>query len=401
MHADDLRYRNDKEQSDALLKERAVIKVNEAIEKHEAEGPTGLRRRLLSTSVRLSRKMAPDVYKLSDECVERLSMDIPLELYVFNSPQFNAMCFKPEEGRLFVMFSSSLLEGFTPKELQFVMGHEFGHYIYKHHDIPIGYLVKGRQRPDPRLALRLFAWSRNAEISADRAGAYCAQDMQSVASALFKLASGLTGSVVKFDLDDFLKQVDEMQSFDDEPGQGAPQGDWFSTHPFSPLRVKALRLFFDSKLMCDKPDALDVDSMDVGVQRVMSLMEPSYLDATTDAAIAMRHLLFAGSIVVAHASGSVSASEIEKFEQFFDKGDFSDKLNVERIEQELPSRIQRAVEKSTVTQRMQVIRDLCVIAMAEGDVDDNERDVLNSIADGLEVSRTFVSQTIEQDVEPD
>jgi uncharacterized tellurite resistance protein B-like protein len=401
MHADDLRYRNDKEQSDALLKERAVIKVNEAIEKHEADGPTGLRRRLLSTSVRLSRKMAPDVYKLSDECVDRLSMDIPLELYVFNSPQFNAMCFKPEEGRLYVMFSSSLLEGFTAKELQFVMGHEFGHYIYNHHDIPIGYLVKGQQRPDPKLALRLFAWSRNAEISADRAGAYCAQDMQSVASALFKLASGLTGSVVKFDLDDFLKQVDEMQSFDDEPGQGAPQGDWFSTHPFSPLRVKALRLFFNSELMCDKTDALDIDSLDVGVQRVMSLMEPSYLDAKTDAAIAMRHLLFAGSIVVAHASGSVSASEIEKFEQFFEKGDFSDKLNVERIEQELPSRIQRAVERSTVTQRMQVIRDLCVIAMAEGDVDDSERDVLNSIADGLQVSRTFVSQTIEQDIEPD
>jgi len=176
LHADDLRYRNDKEQSDKLLKERAVVRVNEAIAEHEADGPTGLRRRLLSTSVRLSRKMAPDIYTLSDECVERLSMDIPLELYVFASSQFNAMCFKPEEGRLFVMFSSALLEGFTPKELQFVMGHEFGHHVYDHHAIPIGQIVKGRTRPDPKLALRLFAWSRNAEISADRAGAYCAQD---------------------------------------------------------------------------------------------------------------------------------------------------------------------------------------------------------------------------------
>ena len=401
MHADDLRYRNDKEQSDALLTERAVIKVNEAIEKREADGPTGLRRQLLSTSVRLSRKMAPDIHKLSDECVERLSMDIPLELYVFNSPQFNAMCFKPEEGKLYVMFSSALLEGFTPKELQFVMGHEFGHHIYNHHDIPIGYLVKGKKRPDPRLALRLFAWSRNAEISADRAGAYCAQDLQSVASALFKLASGLTGSVVNFDLDDFLLQVDDMQSFDDEPGQGAPQGDWFSTHPFSPLRVKALRLFFNSELMSKDASAMNIDELDIGVQRIMSMMEPSYLDAKTEAAIAMRHLLFAGSIVVAHASGEVTTKEIQSFEQFFDKGDFSEKLNVKRIEQELPQRIERAVERSTVTQRMQVLRDLCVIAMAEGSVDDDEREVLNSIADGLGVSRTFICQTIEQDFEPD
>lgn len=401
MHADDLRYRNDKEQSDALLTERDVIKVNEAIEKREADGPTGLRRQLLSTSVRLSRKMAADIHKLSDECVDRLSMNIPLELYVFNSPQFNAMCFKPEEGKLYVMFSSALLEGFTRKELQFVMGHEFGHHIYSHHDIPIGYLVKGKQRPDPRLALRLFAWSRNAEISADRAGAYCAQDLQSVASSLFKLASGLTGSVVNFDLDDFLLQVDDMQSFDEEPGQGAPQGDWFSTHPFSPLRVKALRLFFNSELMSKDTGAMKRDDLDIGVQRLMSLMEPSYLDAKTEAAIAMRHLLFSGSIVVAHAGGEVTEKEIKSFEQFFDKGDFSDKLNVKRIEQELPQRIQRAVERSTVTQRMQVVRDLCVIAMAEGNVNDDEREVLNNIADALGVSRTFICQTLEQDYEPD
>jgi len=192
-----------------------------------------------------------------------------------------------------------------------------------------------------------------------------------------------------------------MQSFDEEPGQGAPQGDWFSTHPFSPLRVKALRLFFDSELMSKNDGAMDIDTLDVGVQRLMSLMEPSYLDAKSEAAVAMRHLLFAGSIVVAHASGGATEKEIEKFEQFFEKGDFSDKLNVERIEKELPQRIRRAVEHSTVTQRMQVIRDLCVIAMAEGHVHDNERDVLNDIADGLDVSRTFVCQTLEQDCEPD
>ena len=399
MNADKLRYRSDQQESEALLAEREVQRVVEALEKHEAEGPSGLRRRLLSTSVRLSRKMAPDIYTLVDECIERLSMEIPIELYVFNSPQFNAMCFKPEDGRLFVMFSSSLLEGFTPKELQFVIGHEFGHYVYDHHAIPIGHLVKGPTRPDPQLALRLFAWSRNAEISADRAGAWCAQDFESVASALFKLASGLTSDIVKFDLDEFLMQVDDMQAEDTEPGQSAPEGDWFSTHPFSPLRVKALRLFFASNLMNDEGST--VDEMDVGVQRLMSLMEPSYLDARTDTAIAMRHLLFAGSIVVANASGGVSDKEIAAFEKFFEKGEYNDKLNPERIASELPQRIARVKENCTDTQAMQVVRDLCVIAMGDGDVKNAERDVLNDIADGLGVSRTFVCMTIECDIEPD
>ena len=399
MNPDTLRYQNDKLSFDALLKERDVIKVREHIEKMEAEGPLGTRRRLLATSVRLSRKMAPDIHKMADECIEKLAMDIPLELYAYSSPTFNAACFKPEEGRLFVMFSSSLLEGFTGSELRFVMGHEFGHYIYHHHDIPIGYLVNAQAKPNPKLALRLFAWSRYAEISADRAGAWCAQDMQGVASSLFKLASGLTSDIIKFDVEDFLSQVEEMKAVDAEPGQGAPQNDWFSTHPFSPLRVRALQLFHASSLM--KEGGTSVEDMDVGVQGLMSMMEPNYLDARTDVAIAMRHLLFAGAVLVAHANGEVSEEEIEVFEDFFEKGEFSDKLNINRLREDLPARIERVKSQASVTQSMQVLRDLCLIAKASGEVTNDELDVLHGIADGLAVSRNFICQSISQDCEPD
>ena len=399
MNADTLRYRNDLEQAQSLLEQQEIKRVIERLEKQEAEGSTGLRRQLLATSVRLSRKMAPDIYRLSDECVERLSMDTPLELYVFNSAQFNAMCFKPEEGRVFVMFSSSLLEGFSPGELQFVMGHEFGHHIYNHHEIPIGYIVKGRSRPDPALALKLFAWSRNAEVSADRAGAYCANDLHNVASALFKLSSGLTGNRVQFDLDEFLRQVSDMEMIDSEPDRDAPRGDWFSTHPFSPLRVKAIQLFFQSTLMQDS--GISVNEMDVGVQRLMSLMEPSYLEARSDAAIAMRNLLFAAGVVVADMSDGISDVEIDVFERYFEAGDINDKLNIDRIREQLPQRVQRARDQATETQCMQVLRDVCVIATADGSVSAEQRNVLNELADGLGVSRTFICQTLEQDCEPD
>lgn len=399
MHPDKLRYRNDKSQFDSLLENREVKKVNEWIEKRDEEGPQGIRRQLLSTSVRLSEGMAPSIHKMATHCAERLSMDIPLELYVYSSATLNAACFKPEEGRLFVMFSSSLLEGFTESELRFVMGHEFGHHVYAHHDIPIGYLLKGQSKPGPRLALDLFSWSRNAEISADRAGAWCAMDFNGVASALFKLSSGLTGNLIKFNLDEFLSQIDEMQTEDAEPGQGAPKGDWFSTHPFSPLRVKALQLFHDSDLM--KEQGVSLDEMDLGVQTLMSLMEPSYLDGRTDSAIAMRHLLFAGAVVVAAASDGVSEKEIKVFEQFFEKGDFSDKLNIDRLREDLPSRIERVVAQTTETQRMQVLRDLCTVSRADGGTSPEERDVLNDIADGLKISRNLVCHSLQNEPEPD
>ena len=399
VNPDQLRYGNDKSMFDSLLQEPEVQKVNDWIKKREEEGPQGVRRQLLSTSVRLSKGLAPSIHKMAMSCAERLEMDIPMELYVYSSPTFNAACFKPEEGRLFVMFSSSLLEGFTESELRFVMGHEFGHHVYAHHDVPIGYLLKGKSKPGPKLALELFTWSRNAEISADRAGAWCAQDFNGVASALFKLSSGLTGDLIKFNLDEFLSQVDEMQTVDDEPGRGAPEADWFSTHPFSPLRVRALQFFHDSELM--KKGGISLNEMDVGVQRIMSLMEPSYLDGRTDASIAMRHLLFAGAVIVASASGTVTEKEIAVFEDFFEEGDFSDKLNIDRLREDLPARIKRVVDQTTVTQRMQVMRDLCTISKAEGETSPEEREVLNGIADGLDVPRNFICQSMDHQPEPD
>ena len=399
MKADDIRYQNDLEMYDALLKHEDVIRVNRKIEKMEEEGPMGTRRRLLGTSVRLSRTMAPHIHEMADQCVETLGMDIPLELYVYSSPQYNAACVKPEDGQLFVMFSSSLLEAFKDSELKFVIGHEFGHHVYRHHDIPIGYLLKGQQKPDPRLALDLFAWSRNAEVSADRAGALCARDLDGVARSLFKLASGLSDKVIRFDLEAFLQQLDEMMLEDSEPGKGAPRQDWFSTHPFSPLRVRALKLFHESELMLS--GGLSKQDLEVGVHRLMSLMEPSYLDGRSDAATAMQRSLYAGAITVADADGKITDDEIEVFEKFFGKGEFNKSLDIQRIKGHLAERIERMNEVTSATQRMQVLRDLCIMSQANGTTTELQRATLEDIASQMKVPRSFICQSLEYDCEPD
>jgi len=385
---------------DRLLEDLTVKRVNEQIERAAKKdgGRTGLRRRLLSTSVRLSEAMAPDLRRIANECSERLELGIDLELYVYPSPVYNAMCFKSEASRLFVMFSSSLLEAFTDEELKFVMGHELGHHVYNHHEIPIGYILRGGTRPDPRLALDLFTWSRYAEISADRAGAHCAQDLLSVSRALFKLASGLSGTTVQFQLDDFLAQVDAMQIEDAVPGQGAPKEDWFSTHPFSPLRVKALTLFHNSELAGGTQSRHDLE---VAVQGVMSLMEPSYLDGRTDTAENMRRLLFAGALVVANADGTISEEEVAIFEKFFGKGAFSDSLNLDALADDLEDRIAQVREMASTPQAMQVLRDLCLVARSGGRISQVETDVLNEIADGLGVPREFVCQSLDSELELD
>ena len=396
MNAYGIRCENDVKIAEVLLDDVLVRKTMENLDRMTEKGPMGVRRRLLSSSVRLSRNMSPSVHKMADHCVETLGVDIPLELYAYASPQFNAACFKPEDGRLFVIFSSSLLEAFDENELMFVMGHELGHHVYQHHDIPVGYIANGQQRVPASLALQLFAWTRYAEISADRAGAFCANELGAVAQALFKLASGLTSEkVVSFNLVEFLHQMDEMQAFDAEPGQGPPVEDWFSTHPFSPLRVKALQLFHQSGLMQD--GGIGKAELEIGVQGLMGMMEPNYLEGRTEVAKIMGQLFIAGAIAVANARDGIGEHEEAVLKEFMGEGFSLDVLNIDKLIDTLPKRIKSVKEHASITQRMQVVRDLSVVARAEGKITDNELLVLYAIADGLEIPRSLVTHILDGD----
>ncbi len=393
MPAQKIRASQDIHLFETLLTDPSVMRVNDSIARQEAEGVMGTRRQLLATSVRLSEAMAPSLHKMAQDCSAALGVTIPVELYVYNSPQFNAACVKPEDGRLFIMFSSSLLEGFDEDELRFVMGHELGHYVYQHHDIPIGYLLHSKAKPSPDLALTLTSWSRYAEFSADRAGAHCTQNENAVARALFKLASGLTGNVVTFQLDDFLKQVDEMKVEDDTSGTSASTADWFSTHPFSPLRVKALQLFHQSSLFTESHTLSQVE-LESGIERLMNFMEASYLEGHTDTAKYMRRLLFAGSLVIANAHKGISKAEISAFEKFFGKHAYKENLDLDYLKNDLAKRAEQVKENTSMAKRMQVLHDLCIIAKADKDIAQAEFAILNEIAARLDVPKSFIEKAM-------
>ncbi len=399
--ATDIRCDNDLKLYQALLEHSAVQQVRDQIEKLEEErkGP-GVRRHLLSTSVRLSRSMSAHLHAMADQCQERLGIANKVELYAYPASQFNAACFKPEDDRVFIMFSSALLEAFSDKELLFVIGHELGHHVYRHHEVPIGYILRGKTPPPAALALDLFAWSRYAEVSADRAGALCAEDLQSVVRALFKLASGLRDeSVVRFSLEEFLRQVDDMLVFGEQPGQGAPMQDWFLTHPFSPLRVKALTVFDHSVLM--HPGGITKHDLEDQVQQMMGLMEPDYLKGKTEATRAMRNLFLAGAIVVADTFEGISTKEREVLQDFFEEGVILEKLDSQRLREVLPKRIEAAREQTSLAQRMQVVRDLTLVAQAEQPVAGAEHRIVHEIAKGLGVPTDFVDQCLEASPELD
>ncbi len=368
-----------------------MTQAQDYFERHADQLET--RRRLLSTAVRLTPALTPELFRTVDSCVEKLRVGTTVELYVQPSPHLNAACFRPEAGRVFLMFSSELLEAFDAEELAFVTGHELGHHVFDHHSIPVGLLLHGKSKVPPRLALQLFAWSRFAEVSADRAGLFCCGDLNAVARALFKLASGLRSGAAHIVMDALLAQVQDIESFGDATADAGPRADWFSTHPFSPLRLKTAKLFADSAIMRD--GGVERDELERSTDAVMSLMEPGYLKEDTDAAIAMRRLLLAGAMVVAAASGGVSEAEVEAIEEFLGEGKVTRHLSVEALREDLPRRIQAVVDEATKSRRAQVLRDLCVIAKADGPATGDERRELEAIARGLGLGVEIVCRTID------
>ena len=378
---------------------RAEPEILRAIETVEREGKgTRYRRQLLASALRLSPRSAPEVHDIVETCRVRLGIDQQPELYVFPDVRFNAACVRPEGGRFFLLFSSGLMEAFTPPEIRFVAGHELGHHLFGHHAIPVQAILGG-ESGDARirgpLALQLFAWSRYAEISADRAGLLCAGELRGAASTLFKLASGLRdGHGVRMDIDELLSQVGDM-SLEDEQDKSADsphRHDWFATHPFSPLRLSAAKLFAASELMV--PGGTPRAELEAQTDDLMKIMDPSYLHDSSDAAKEMRRLLFAGGVLVAAASGEIADEEIAALEKFLGPGALPSRINVKAIEEDLPRRIEAVKSDVPPLRRAQVIRDLCVIALADGHIDEAERHVLHRLAAELEVDAALVERTV-------
>ena len=388
----DLQAQGERDLREKLLAEREVVQAIELVDK-EAD-KLAARRQLLATAMRLTVEMAPDLHRVIDSCRETLGVKGPLELYVYPSATFNAAAVRPERGRLLFMISSSLLEAFTEAELRFVVGHEVGHYLFDHHAIPVAQLLAGGARVTAETALQLFAWQRFAEISADRAGLVCAGGLEQAASALFKLSSGLGGDRVKVRIDQFLAQVKDLQeeSVEHPDTDSGTRGDWFATHPFSPLRLKAVELFAGSEFV--QRDGKPRAQLEDEVQELMTIMEPSYLRTRSDMAEAMRRLLFAGGVAVATATGEVSEESIKALERLLGPGSIPAELKPDVIKADLPQRLESVRKNVPPLRRIQVLRDLCVIARASGHVSRGEVQVISDIAAKIEVDESIVDCTV-------
>ena len=389
MKIDELRAEGDRDLFERLLKDRDVARAIEQVDKLSKDG--GARRQLLGTAMRLTPAMAPDVDEIMQSCRQTLGIEAPVETYVYASPVYNAAAVRPERGLLLVLISSSLLEAFEPDELKFVVGHELGHHSFEHHRIPVGALLGGAVQVGAGLALQLFAWQRYAEISSDRAGLICAGHLEPAARALFKLASGLRGGRIRIDIEQFLRQAHDLreEALRTTSAAEPARSDWFATHPFSPLRVRAVELAASSVLI--KPDGIGRDNLESQIQELMALMDPSYLVEHSEAAEAMRRLLLAGAILIASVSGTSNADAIRELVRMLGPDSLPTEIKPAAMRNDLARRIARVNDVVPALRRAQIVRDLCVIARADQRMDTAEQDILYEIAAAVGVDASIVA----------
>ena len=208
----------------------------------------------MATSVRCGPKQFKSMDKCLDECCKILDMPKP-ELYVTSDPFPNAWTGGVE--RPYITVRSSIINTLDDEQMYHLIGHELGHIkcghvLYKtvgailsvilemvaHSTLGLGETAR------IALILAYMEWSRQAEVSADRAGLLCSQQFQLSASANLALTHGPSRLDGEASVDAFLDQARSYQDMDPSDAVGKLLIYYFysmnATHPLPVHRMQAL-----------------------------------------------------------------------------------------------------------------------------------------------------------------
>ena len=190
--------------------------------------------KLLSTSVKVSKEIFPNIAAAIDNVFKRLKIQNNFSFFVTaNHLQTQAACSAmPLSDTAEIILTSKLVELLDDKELESIIAHEVAHFYYQHALYPEASKSKNRIE-----FLNLLNFSRAAEISADRVGFLGCESLEHSLRAMLKLTSGLSDKHLKFNFSIYLDQLRELKEVKGDKNQ------LYSTHPNFLNRMQALIWF--------------------------------------------------------------------------------------------------------------------------------------------------------------
>lgn len=214
----------------------------------------------MAQAVRCGPNQFPTLYSILRESSLVLDMPEP-ELYVTNNPFPNAFAGGVE--RPYITIRSSMIDTMSDEQLYHLIGHELGHIKAGHVLytsvaqvlIPLLELV-GRRTfglgdvASVGLMLAFYEWSRQAEITADRAGLLVSQNLGISLDANLALAGGPSRLAHEMNRDAFM---DQARAYQDVTGLDAVgkvlifmlMSSWM-THPMPVHRAQELERWHEN-----------------------------------------------------------------------------------------------------------------------------------------------------------
>jgi len=208
----------------------------------------------MGRSVRCGPRQCSTLYEIMRESCAILDMPEP-ELYISSNPFPNAFAGGVE--RPYIVVRSAMIENLNDEELYHLIGHELGH-IKAGHVLyfsgasilfPLLEMVGRRtlgmgDAVSIGLVMAFYEWSRQAEISADRAGMLVSQSMNLSLDANMKLCAGPSRFMGELNRDAYL---DQARMYQDMPSWDAIGKliwfylmNWQSSHPLFVHRAQEM-----------------------------------------------------------------------------------------------------------------------------------------------------------------
>ena len=124
-------------------------------------------------AIRIAHEVTPALATCLDKVYERLQ--IPpgtVEAYVFSSPEIQAECYSGNYTDCIVRFSSGLIDLLDDEEVEFVAGHEIGHFLglrhYKNRSLLMASGTSGYQIDAEMTSIVRRIAKRRSRVSGER-----------------------------------------------------------------------------------------------------------------------------------------------------------------------------------------------------------------------------------------
>ncbi len=211
-----------------------------------------------ASNVRVTARQFPRLHRSLMWGCKILGVEEP-EMYVELNPLPNAYTYG--HTRPFIVLTSGLVDMLDDEERFFIISHELGHIKAGH----VLYTIMARNIADivsivgqatfgigtivgQGLVLALHDWYRKAELTCDRAGLLCVQDIDPCIRTFMKLAGGARQLYSEMERQEFLRQIRDYEAADDSTLNKAYKVliTAYRTHPFPILRAKELDAWHSS-----------------------------------------------------------------------------------------------------------------------------------------------------------